>query len=198
MVPETTTRDEAGRVLDFWFGAPGAPEYGKPRDAWFESDPAFDARIRETFGALHRRAVAGELGRWADGARSCLALIVLLDQFSRNLHRDDPRAFAADDQARSLARQAIARGFDKAVLPEMRTFFYLPFEHSEDAADQALSMKLFEANDGVADHAQYVDFARRHREVIARFGRFPHRNAVLGRPSTEAEAEFLRQTGRGF
>lgn len=196
--PDTKLHEEAKEVLAFWFGAPDAPDHGQARAAWFKKDPAFDDGIRASFGALHDRAVAGELEAWAEDTRGCLALIILLDQFSRNLYRDDPRAFATDNRARALARHAIERGYDRAVLSEMRTFFYLPFEHSEALEDQNLSIRLFKGNDGVADHASKRDYARRHYDVIARFGRFPHRNALLRRASTPEELEFLKHTPSGF
>jgi len=196
--PDTKTREESEKVLAFWFGAPDAPDYGRPREVWFKKDTDFDDRIRDQFGALHERAAAGELDEWAEDAFGCLALIILLDQFSRNLYRDDARAFANDVSARALARRAIERGFDRAVLPEMRTFFYLPFEHSEDLEDQKLSVSLVESNDGVADPENMRDYARRHFEIIGRFGRFPHRNAALRRVSTPEELAFLEEPGSSF
>lgn len=185
-------------MLAFWFGAPDAPDYGAPREAWFERDPAFDDSIRRTFGTLHDRAVAGELDEWAGNARGCLALIVLLDQFSRNLYRNDARAFAADGRARALAVRALERGYDGDVPPELRAFFYLPFEHSEALEDQDLSVRLVAANDGVAESGTALDYAQRHHDVIARFGRFPHRNALMGRLSTPEELDFLKHTPSGF
>ena len=186
-------------VLEFWFGAPGSVEHGSLRKCWFEKDPAFDAEIRRRFLALVDEAAAGRLDGWADRPEGLLALIVLLDQFPRNLFRDAPRAFATDTQALALAQQALARGVDAQLMPVARAFIYLPFEHSEDLAMQDRAVSLFSA---LAKHgeafASYLDYAERHRDVIRRFGRFPHRNAILGRASTPEEIAFLAQPGAGF
>ena len=184
----------ADEVLAFWFGEPPGPS----RREWFVKDPAFDARIRERFGALHARALARELESWREAPRPMLALVVVLDQFSRNLHRGDARAFAADAHALECARQAIARGDDRALLPVERQFLYLPFEHSESLADQDLALELMGQLDGFAETKDASEWARRHRVIIERFGRFPHRNAALGRESTAEEVAFLAQPGSGF
>lgn len=186
-------------VLEFWFGAPGSAEHGSLRKCWFEKDPAFDAEIRRRFLALVDEAAAGRLDDWADRPEGLLALIVLLDQFPRNLFRDAPRAFATDAQALALAQQALTQGVDAQLMPVARAFIYLPFEHSEDLAMQDRAVALFSA---LAQHgeafASYLDYAERHRDVIRRFGRFPHRNAILGRASTPEEIAFLARPGAGF
>ena len=189
---------EYREVLDFWFGPAGTPEHCRPRDVWFKKDAAFDEAIRTRFLDLHGQAAAGRLQSWEAAADSALALIVVLDQFSRNLYRGSSRAFAADAQALALAQSAVARGFDKALAPVQRWFVYLPFEHAEDLALQRRSLELFDSLREDPDSAGTVDYARRHYDIIARFGRFPHRNAVLGRVSTPEEAEFLKQPGSGF
>lgn len=181
-------------VLAFWFDA--APDVAQA--LWFGKDPALDAEIRTRFLATHEAALAGVLEPWLDHADSALALVVVLDQFPRNMFRDSPRAFAADIRARGCARIALARGFDQAVAPERRAFFYLPFEHSEDLADQRLAVKLFAALVDVPRPGDVFDYALRHYCIVARFGRFPHRNALLGRASTAQETAFLAQPGSRF
>lgn len=185
-------------VLGFWF-ADGPDAF---RMAWFRRDDAFDAEIRDRFGALLEETRRGARDDWAATPEGALALAILLDQFPRNLFRGSAEAFACDEQARRLARQAVLRDrHDLALTPTQRVFLYLPFEHSEAIADQDLSVALFE---GLRDHpaqakpAGVIDYAWRHRAVIARFGRFPHRNAVLGRENTPAEAAYLAQPGAGF
>ncbi len=186
-------------VLDFWFGAPGSAEYGRLRKHWFEKNPAFDEAIRQRFLPTLEAAAAGQLDGWANQPESLLALIVLLDQFPRNLFRNTPRAFATDARALALAQQAVTQGFDAHLMPVARAFIYLPFEHSEDLALQDRAVALFTALAGNgAEFASYLDYAERHRKVIRRFGRFPHRNAILGRASTAAEIEYLSQPGAGF
>ena len=180
------------RVLDFWF----AGDPGTHRKEWFEKSPEFDASCVQFADAL-RQAKSGALDHWAETPRGALALIVLLDQFSRNLHRGSALSFAADAQARALARDAIARGFDRQVSPVQRMFVYLPFMHAEELADQDESVRRFETlRLALGDHS--VEYAYRHRDVIRRFGRFPHRNAVLGRASTADELHYLSQPGAGF
>jgi len=179
-------------VLDFWFAGDGTLY----RDVWFVKDAAFDTECGRFADALHV-ARGGGLDRWADTARGMLALIVLLDQFSRNLHRGSPDSYAADAQACALARDAVARGFDRVLHPVERSFIYLPFEHSEDLADQHESVRLFETL-RLALGDSTVEYAYRHRDLIRRFGRFPHRNAVLGRESAAEELRYLAQPGGGF
>ncbi len=190
--------DRAAALLDFWFGPPGSAERERPRDVWFAPDPAFDGACRQHFVADQRRAALGGLAHWQAAAESCLALILLLDQLPRNLFRGSPLAYASDPLARQVARQALAAGFGAGLPPVWRWFFYLPFEHSEDLADQVMSLQLHADLPEDEDKPQLLDYARRHYEIIARFGRFPHRNAILGRASTAAEEVFLRQPDSSF
>jgi uncharacterized protein (DUF924 family) len=181
-------------LRDFWFGATDAP-----RDAWFRKDPAFDMQIRERFGAHVEQALAGAFDGLDALPADALARVLLLDQFTRNIFRDTPRAFAGDAQALALARTMVARGDDERLSPLRRVFVYLPFEHAEDAAAQRESLRLFGAL--AARHpalGSFDDYARRHAVVIERFGRFPHRNAILGRASTAEELAFLREPGSSF
>lgn len=185
-------------MLDFWFGAIGSPEYARPRESWFKKSDAFDDTIRARFLDLHRQAAGGLLQAWQAAPDSLLALIVVLDQFPRNLFRGTSRAFATDAQALAAAQLAVAQGFDRMLAPVQRWFVYLPFEHAEDPALQRRCLELFEGLRNDPDSAGSIDYARRHFETVARFGRFPHRNAALGRSSTPEELEFLRQPGSGF
>ena len=181
-------------VLRFWFGeAPGGP-----RLEWFRKDPAFDEEIRRRFGPLHAAAARRELESWRDEAQSMLALVIVLDQFSRNLHRNDARAFAQDGHALECARQALGRGDDRSLLPVQRQFLYLPFEHSEDLADQERGLELMRSLEAFEPTRGCAEWAERHRDIVRRFGRFPHRNAALGRASTPEEIEFLKTPGSGF
>lgn len=182
-----TTPDE---VLCFWFGADGTF-----RDVWFAKNALFDALCARFTDTL-REAKQGALDRWMDTPRGALALVIVLDQFSRNLYRGSPEAYAADEKARAIARAAIGRGFDLAVTPMQRIFFYLPFEHSETLADQDESVRLFETLCGVLGD-ESAKHAHEHRDVIRRFGRFPHRNAALGRTTTPEDETYLAEHG-GF
>ncbi|MGP1678389.1 MAG: DUF924 family protein [Burkholderiales bacterium] len=189
---------DSREVLDFWFGPAGSAEHGRPREAWFKKSDAFDEVIRARFLDLHRQAADGQLQPWQAAPDSLLALIVVLDQFSRNLYRGTSRAFATDAQALAAAQFAVARGFDRLLAPVQRWFVYLPYEHAEDLARQRQCLELFQGLRGDPDSAGSIDYARRHFEIIERFGRFPHRNAILGRVLTPEEVEFLRQPGSGF
>lgn len=174
-------------VLDFWFRE-CTPEQ------WFTKDDDFDAALRRRFGTLHAEAAAGGLADWEATADGRMALILVLDQMSRNLHRGDARAFAQDAHARAVARQALAAG-DHVFAPSERCLFlFLPFEHSEELADQLMSDALFRA----LGDAGLLDYAEQHRVIIERFGRFPHRNATLGRTSTAEELAFLEQPNSSF
>ena len=181
-------------VLQFWFGEPRGPRLRQ----WFEKDPAFDARIRARFLPLHEALARGEQADWLDDPERCLARIVVLDQFPRNMFRGSPRAFATDAAALQAARHAIERGFDRGRLPVERLFTYLPFEHSEALADQDLACALCKPLAAFAETDDAYRYALAHREIIVRFGRFPHRNAILGRASTPEEVAFLAQPGSGF
>jgi len=184
---------DAQAVLDFWFGDGGI------RDEWFRKDAGFDTQVRERFGALVERAVAGELLDWAQTPEGALARIVLLDQFTRNIHRDTALAFAGDTLALAAARAMLATGQDKVLPTVRRSFVYLPFEHAEDLAAQDEAVRLFSVLAAEDPRLQgNLDYARRHRDVIARFSRFPHRNQALGRESTPEEAAFLQKPGSRF
>ena len=189
----------AREVLDFWFGEPGSPRFGEPRDEWFRKDEGFDAEIARRFGTGIEAALRGECAPWATTPLGALAEIVLLDQFTRNAFRGTPRAFEGDARALAAARRAIARGFDRGLNGVQRQFMILPFEHGEDLAVQQESLLLFEAlAHEQPSRAGLVEWARRHHDIVARFGRFPHRNRVLGRASTPEEIEFLKQPGSSF
>jgi uncharacterized protein (DUF924 family) len=178
---------EAVEVLAFWFGEITGPQR-------FARDDAVDAAIRERFGALHAKLAAEVPASWRVDPASTLAAVIVLDQFSRNLHRGSAKAFAQDPAALALARAAIARGDDAMLQPEERHFLYMPLMHSESLADQDDCVRLIEG----LGMAEPLDFAKRHRDIIARFGRFPHRNAALGRETTPEEAEFLKEPGSSF
>ncbi|SDA68298.1 MULTISPECIES: DUF924 family protein [unclassified Janthinobacterium] len=190
---------QAQAVLDFWFLPPDNPGYGQSRAEWFRKDEAFDARIAERFGALIDDALAGGLRAWEATPHGALARLIVLDQLTRNVHRGTPRAFAGDAQALALAQSLTEQGLDQQLPPMLRAFAYLPFEHAEDLAMQARAVELFQLlSQAQPGFESMLDYAQRHQEVIARFGRFPHRNAILGRPSTPQEVAFLRQPGSSF
>ena len=174
-------------ILDFWFSE-------DVKSKWFAGGKSFDDELRQRFTTLLQKARLGELTHWAENPDGALALVILLDQLSRNIHRGTPEAFAADALALETAKHAIAQGYDLRLAPEGRGFLYMPFEHSEVLADQERGVALFEA----LGAAESLDYMRRHRDIIARFGRFPHRNAILGRSSTAEEIEFLKQPGSSF
>ncbi|MGZ5199343.1 MAG: DUF924 family protein [Telluria sp.] len=187
-------------VLDFWFGAPGSPGYGTQRAAWFRKDDGFDDEIRARFGETIAQAVAGGLRDWdAEGPQGMLARLIVLDQFTRNARRGTPGAFEGDLLALAAARKLVDSGAHRELIPVQRAFAYMPFEHAEDARAQEQAVELFtelaREDDGFAS---MLDYAHRHRGVIARFGRFPHRNPILGRASTPEEEEYLSQRGSGF
>lgn len=174
-------------ILKFWF------EEIKPSQ-WWTKDEAFDESIRARFSDLHARAARCELFAWRAEPRGRLAEIIVLDQFSRNLYRGSPLAFASDPLALALAQEALAAGAEAALNPVERSFLYLPFMHSESPGIHAVAIELYRKN-GVQSN---LDFEIRHKNIIERFGRYPHRNAILGRTSTQEEIEFLQQPGSGF
>jgi len=182
----------AEEVLEYWFGPPDSPEYGERDERWFHGGPDFDTELIEKYRSLYEQAWNGELDHLRDNWRGCLALILIFDQFSRNMFRRTSRAFAADPRALELAEHAIARGYDAGRLPTELTFFYLPFEHSENLDNQHRSIALRAAMPEHDRKSEAIEHAVRHKEVFQRFGRYPHRNAALGRVSTEEENEFLR------
>jgi uncharacterized protein (DUF924 family) len=185
---------DAHAVIDVWFGD---GESANPE--WFRKDPEFDCSIRTRFGAVIRCALAGELADWDRTPLGALARIVVLDQLTRNAYRGTPRAFAGDALALAAAKALVASGRDRKLKALQRGFVYLPFEHSENLEDQAESLRLFGAL--AAEHpaqAAGLDWARKHQAVVARFGRFPHRNAILGRDSTVEELAFLEEPGSRF
>jgi uncharacterized protein (DUF924 family) len=189
---------EAQAVLDFWFLPATDPGHGFARAQWFRKDADFDEDVRARFGVLHGRAASGGLEDWAGAPHSMLALLLVLDQFSRNLYRGDSRAFAQDARALGCARQVIDREWDLALLPVERQFCYLPFEHSERLDDQDRAFALFSDLGRFPETRDLAIWSEKHRAVIRRFGRFPHRNAALGRASTPEELEFLAGPGSGF
>ena len=186
----------AQEVLDFWFGRDDEPGYGEFREAWFRKDPEFDRLIRDRFEALYEAAAAGGLDGWKEEALSCLALVIVLDQFPRNMFRGDPRSYATDRKAQESAEHAVDQALDRELPEFQRMFLYMPFMHSEDPEHQRRSVELFQRLAGTETDSSY--YAERHKEIIERFGRFPHRNVVLGRQTTPEEAEFLTQPGSSF
>jgi uncharacterized protein (DUF924 family) len=195
-IGQMSDQPQPSEVLLFWFGGPS--ERGKRHRHWFEKSEAFDRRVRERFLPAYELGAAGGLARWKSEPRDCLALIVLLDQFPRNMFRGTPRAFAADAVALEAARRAVAQGHDQALLPVERLFAYLPFEHSETLEDQQRACELMQPLEAFEETADAYRYAVAHRDIIQRFGRFPHRNAILGRASTSEEIDFLKQPGSSF
>ena len=183
-MPKTAPATE---VLSFWF------EEATP-EQWYKKDPAFDETIRDRFEPTIIAALSGRLDGWADDVDGCLALILLLDQFTRNIYRDTPRAFSGDEMAVALSLRCLDRGFLAHQDAAWRQFMLMPMMHSEELDIQDRSLPLFEEHTNPQTH----DYAVRHRDIIARFGRFPHRNAILGRPSNDEELAFLTQPGSSF
>ncbi len=183
-----------GRVLEFWFGQENSDSYGENLKIWWKNDPAFDEEVAARFRDGFEGAESGALDGLADDARGSLALVILLDQFPRNMFRDTPRAFGTDAKALAISEKAIERGFDRTLIPAERAFLYMPWQHGEDLAVQERSVRLFEA----LDFGNMLDFAIRHRDIVARFGRFPHRNGIVGRESTAQEREFLKLPDSSF
>jgi uncharacterized protein (DUF924 family) len=190
---------DALAVMDFWFGRHGDRGRDTPRRQWFEKSDAFDALINDRFGTLIPRAIAGELRAWAGHPESAVAQILVLDQFTRNVFRGRAQAFAGDALALAAARALVEAGTDRSLPGVQRQFVYLPFEHAEDLAAQDEALRLFTELERDAPIVGEVSlWAQRHRDIIVRFGRFPHRNAALGRASTPDEIEFLKQPGSSF
>ncbi len=188
----------AEEILNFWFGSPKSVDYGKERSFWFTKNPEFDKELGDRFLLAYEQAARGELDYLQASPLGCLALVLLLDQFPRNMFRGTPKSFATDAKALSVAKNAVNRGCDRVLLPVQRWFIYLPFEHSENLADQKRSVELFLTLSDDPASASTIDYALRHKAVIERFGRFPHRNKILGRENTPAEDEFLTQPGSSF
>jgi uncharacterized protein (DUF924 family) len=195
----TAAAREPAEVLEFWFGPPELTDMEPLAQRWFAKDEAFDREIARRFGPLIEEALAGRLQDWAWQGPTALARILLLDQFTRNAFRGTPRAFAGDALALQAARAMVAGQLDQELQPMKRQFVYLPFEHAEDLAAQdegiALFTRLAEEAPALADT---LAWAHKHRDVIARFGRFPHRNEILGRASSSEESSFLSQPGSRF
>ncbi len=199
---------QSKKILDFWFGeldeAGNCSDSNKKR--WFMKDAAFDREILETFSATYAQLAVSGVTRpdWAEGPHGTLAAIIVLDQFSRNMFRNTPAMFSADSIARSYSYEMIALGYDRALAMAHRTFVYMPLMHSERLCDQERCIELFESFAAALEGKQKASieantgYAVRHRDIVARFGRFPHRNDILGRPSTAEELAFLKQPGSGF
>ena len=198
--------DQSESVLAFWFGPPGsaAEVAGRQRKLWFGKSADNDQAVIERFAATLAAATAGRLDHWANTPRGRLALVIVLDQFPHHIHRDRPPAFATDPQSLALSLAALESREDRKLTPIERVFLYLPLEHAESLAMQARSVSLYEqlAHEAAADERAlfdgFLDYARRHYDVVARFGRFPHRNEILARASTADELEFLKQPGSRF
>lgn len=193
-------------VLDFWFGTLDATGCADAAHAerWWKKSEAFDDELRRRFGALHEAVANGDHDDWLTTPRGRLAYVIVLDQFSRNMFRDSPRMYAYDGKAAAAAREGIVKGEDRQLAHDERIFLYMPFEHSEDLADQELCIALFAGMcDGLSGDAlkraqDNVEYARLHHDIVKRFGRFPHRNRILDRASTAEEAQFLTEPGSSF
>jgi uncharacterized protein (DUF924 family) len=193
-------------IIRFWFGPLDGHGCADAVHSarWWKKDPAFDEEIRRRFTEVHRAVRARELDDWLGSARGRLAQIIVLDQFSRNMFRDSPAAYSCDPRALQLTLDGLDRGDDGALPRDMRAFFYMPLQHAEDLAMQESAVALFtELRDHAPPalrekYAYYLSYAEKHRDIVARFGRFPHRNAILGRPSSDEELAFLEQPGSSF
>lgn len=178
---------EVKAVLDFWF-------VESSFEQWFQKNDDFDREIKRRFSGLHTDLMGGHRNHWRENMRGCLAEIIVLDQFSRNMFRNDPKSFASDSRAKECLNHLLAQGYDSEMTQVERNFAYLPLEHSEELSDQERSIELFTKN----GDENSLDYAKRHKVIIDRFGRFPHRNAILGRVSTAMEIEFLNEPGSSF
>lgn len=175
-------------IIDFWFS-------DATRSNWWSKDSGFDQMIRDRFETIYQSAVSGELAEWRETALGRLAEIIVLDQFPRNMYRDQAAAFANDHLARQLTHDAVAAGADEELATEQRSFLYMPLMHSESPSDHEIAVELYASDSGLADN---LKFEHLHKGIIDRFGRYPHRNEILGRISTPAELEFLNQPGSSF
>jgi uncharacterized protein (DUF924 family) len=199
-MPTTTTPAD---ILDFWLGPPDADPFANAT-TWWKKDPAFDADVARRFRDALEASARGELEGWREEPRSCAALIILTDQLSRNIHRGHAAAFAQDPRARSASEHALDRGFDAALRPAERLFTCMPLMHAEDLAAQNRGIIAFatlaeEVPEAIrTQFFGYLVYAVKHQKIIRRFGRFPHRNAILGRPSTPEELAFLEEPGSSF
>jgi uncharacterized protein (DUF924 family) len=201
MVETDLRRETVEEILEFWFGEADAAGRFEQRPEWFSStpDPGFDAEVRGRFLKSHELAASGKLGDWGEDPRGSLALLLLLDQFPRNMFRGTARAYATDAEALRVADHAVSAGMDQELPPIWRWFVYMPFMHAEDAARQRRSVRLFlDLADEHPEAAGIASCALRHAEIVERFGRFPHRNEVLGRQSTSGETEFLGRPDSSF
>lgn len=185
-------------IYEFWFGKPGEEGHGEVREIWFAGGPSVDREIRERFLGHYERAAAGECESWTSDARSLIALIVLLDQFPRNIFRGDKRSFAADPIAREHARRLVASPLHDKLITVEKVFAYLPFEHSEEIQDQENCVALYKAIEPHEAKEEWIDFAVQHYDIIRQFGRFPHRNDILGRENTPEEAAWLASSDQRF
>jgi uncharacterized protein (DUF924 family) len=198
--------ETADTICEFWFGTdPTDPDLARARAGlWWQKDDRIDRQIADRFESDVVRATNGELERWSDTPTGTLALILLTDQFPRNIYRNTPRAFASDSLARAWCKQGVESGIDRQLHPIERLFFYLPLEHSESLADQDRSVELLRSLAAEAmpsarsTFEDFITFAIRHRDIIARFGRFPHRNSILERASSSAEIDFLKEPNSSF
>ncbi|MEJ7632474.1 MAG: DUF924 family protein [Rubrobacteraceae bacterium] len=188
----------AGGILDFWFGREDEPGYGEFRNVWFQKDEDFDREVQTRFREDHERAANGDLDEWREEARSALALVILLDQFPRNIFRGDAQTHATDAKAQEVSEHAIERALDRELPAFQRMFLYMPFMHSESIEAQRRSVELFQRLRDEPGGPDVVSYAIGHRDIVERFGRFPHRNDILGRQTTPEEAEFLTQPGSSF
>jgi len=179
---------EIVRVLHFWFQESGPSK-------WFNAGAEFDRLVAERLGDCHERAARGEYDAWREAPEGCLALVILLDQIPRNIYRGTPRAYATDAKALETARYGVEKGYDQGMNDDQRAFLYLPFEHAEDMEAQRMAVRLYA---GRTQNPEHLDYACRHLVIIGRFGRFPHRNVILGRESTPEEVAFLQMPGSSF
>jgi len=189
-----TERHEIEALLTFWFGAPDAPEFGEPKAFWFSSTPQDDHLIQTRFETLYHKAKQGDLDHWLEDPQATLALVLLMDQVPRNIFRGTPQAFGTDALALAFSKVGIEKHYDQQLPPIHRRFLYMPFMHSEDLETQRQSLNLF----AQLTHESTLDYAKAHHDIIARFQRFPHRNAILGRLSTPEEVAFLKEPNSSF